>query len=226
MFSDGSEEIWLAHFKCHHSSLFPAVCFSTRTGGEAQYNLVFPHQKKNGWHNLQETSTVYSPLTPAPQPSLYLLDIKLSFLSISLSQACSAFSFSFFFLNFLLFLTRTAVSAFTLVQKRNQEDATMFGDACSFWRACSCLRGEKGRRLWDHHKDMASVSFPPARGADASRLGFRTKWQRFRPILLIPRWIRGNLALIHADWNNVYNLKEEDAEFYRIRRNHLWLVAL
>lgn len=177
-----------------------------------------------GWHNLSETSTFYSPLPPC-SPTLSVSAGHQTLLPQHHSEPslfCFFFFFSFF-LNFLLFLTRTAVSVFTLVQTRNQEDATMFGDACSFWRACLCLRGEKGceitTRTW-------RAFFPPARGADASRLGFRTKWQRFRRIPLIPIWKRGNLALIHADWNNVYNLKEEDVEFNRIRRNHLWLVAL
>lgn len=147
--------------------------------------------------------------SPAPQPPLYLLDMK------TVAAPVWAKLLLFLLISFIpphrLYQTRTAVSAFTLVW--TQKPKTMFRGSFSFKR---CLRGEDC-------KDTASIFFSVfffifffsfllhvermCHAWDSEPNGRDLNWSSWSPDVFL-WWIQGNFAWIHLDLNSVYNFKK------------------
>lgn len=185
--------------------------------GDARCALAFLHRKRDGGinthllHNLLCICWTWKPPLHQSEPSFF------------------CFFFSFLSCFSPLYQTRTAVSAFTLVW--TQKPQTMFCGSFSFKR---CLRGED-------RKDTARIFFPfssffvfffsfllhverMCHAWDSEPNGRDLNGSSWSPrcfFVMNTRKLRMN-----SPWlKQCLQFQEGDAESYRIRRNHFWLVA-
>lgn len=201
------------------SHLCPQLCSWSVCGhgpGDARCALAFLHRKRDEGVTLTCSTTFC--LSAGHENRL----------CTSLSQASSAFSSHFS--PPPLYQTRTAVSAFTLV--RTQKPQTMF---CGSFSLKRCLRGED-------RKDTARIFFSSSSSFFVFFFSFLlhvermchawdsepngrdlngSSWSPRCFFVMNTRKLRMN-----SPWlKQCLQFQEGDAESYRIRRNHFWLVA-